>query len=51
MVWMLVGALIVAAGVGMWSLPAGVVVVGLSVMAVGAVRDLLTPDSDGEAEG
>jgi hypothetical protein len=45
----LIGALLVAVGVGLYSLPAGVIVLGLVVIGAGVYQDLTTPDEDGDA--
>lgn len=42
------GALILAIGVGLIAVPAGVIVLGIEVIAAGAYRDLLTEDEEPE---
>lgn len=44
----LVGALVAAVGVALFSLPAGLVLFGVEVAAVGVYLDLMTVDDDDE---
>lgn len=46
MILILIGALIAAVGVGLWSVPAGVIVLGLTVAAAGVYLDLTTEDDE-----
>ena len=47
-----VGLALVAAGIALYSIPAGVIAVGLGCIAAGIVIDLLSdePDDDGEGQ-
>lgn len=45
------GALVVAIGVAMVSLPAGVIVLGVELVAAGVYRDLTAPDDDQPTDG
>lgn len=44
----LAGALLVAVGVALFSVPLGLIVLGLEVVAAGVYLDLITPDGEPE---
>lgn len=44
------GALVVAAGVALVSIPAAVILLGVFLIAAGGYQDLITPDDDDEKQ-